>query len=142
MSQEPPRLEGTPESEPQHKRLRKSATERVFFGVAGGIAEYLDVDPILVRVVFVALMFAGLAALLIYVILAIIMPGPNDDADRSTTFRGSPQQALGIVIIIVGALLLLGNLHFFRWIPWNVTWPAALIVIGLVIFMSQSRSTR
>ena len=43
-------------------------------GVCGGIAEYLDVDPTLVRLITVALFFAGTLSLWVYIIAAIIIP--------------------------------------------------------------------
>ena len=55
------------------KRFRKSADKRLF-GVCGGIAEYLDVDPTLVRILWVVLvLFAG-TGLLLYIVLALLMP--------------------------------------------------------------------
>ena len=58
------------------KRLTKSATDRMFAGVCGGLAEYFDVDPTLVRVGYVlfSLVSAAFPGLLVYIILAIIMP--------------------------------------------------------------------
>ena len=43
-------------------------------GVCGGIAEYLNVDPTLVRLITVALFFAGTLSLWVYIIAAIIIP--------------------------------------------------------------------
>ncbi len=57
------------------KRLTKSLTDRVLFGVCGGLAEYLGWDSTLVRVIFVILTLAGIGSpILIYVILAVVMP--------------------------------------------------------------------
>lgn len=58
------------------KKLKRSADDRMLAGVAGGLAEYLDIDPVLVRILFViiALLGGGFAGILIYVILWIIMP--------------------------------------------------------------------
>ncbi|MFZ5824914.1 MAG: PspC domain-containing protein [Bacillota bacterium] len=41
------------------------------------MAEYLDLDPVLVRILFLLSLFIGGTGLLIYVVLAIIMPGPD-----------------------------------------------------------------
>lgn len=58
------------------KRLVKS-TNRKLWGVAGGLAEYFDVDPTLVRVGFVVLCFiCALAGIVGYVALAVLMPSP------------------------------------------------------------------
>jgi len=57
------------------KRLYKSRSERMLFGVSGGMAEYFDLDPTLVRIawVVIALLTAGMG-FLAYVALAIIVP--------------------------------------------------------------------
>lgn len=56
-------------------RLFRSRDERVLAGVAGGLADYLDVDPSLVRVVWVILaLFSGGAFLIVYVVMALVVP--------------------------------------------------------------------
>ena len=60
----------------QHvKRLYRSRHERVFGGVCGGIGEYLNVDPVVVRLIWVVLtlltMFMGI---IVYLIAWIIIP--------------------------------------------------------------------
>ncbi len=56
-----------------HQRLLRSRTDKVIAGVAGGIGQYLAIDPVLVRLAFVALCFTGVGILL-YPILWVIMP--------------------------------------------------------------------
>ena len=56
------------------KRLYKSEDNRILCGVCGGVAEYLGVDPTLVRLVWVLITLAAGAGLLLYIIAAIIMP--------------------------------------------------------------------
>lgn len=46
----------------------------MIWGVCGGIAKYFNVDPTMVRLIAVLTLFFGLAGLLIYVILAIVVP--------------------------------------------------------------------
>ena len=56
------------------KKLHKSATDRKLAGVCGGVAEYLDVDPTVVRVIWaIGSAFAG-AGVIAYIACAIIMP--------------------------------------------------------------------
>ena len=55
-------------------RLHRSATDKKLFGVCGGIGEYFGVDPTIVRLAFVALTFAGGAALPVYILAALIIP--------------------------------------------------------------------
>lgn len=56
------------------KKLLKSATNRMLAGVCGGVAEYLGVDPTVVRLVWAIFTILGGAGLLAYIIAAIIMP--------------------------------------------------------------------
>jgi phage shock protein C len=55
------------------ERLMRSRSERIIAGVAGGIAQYLSIDPVITRLAFIALMFTGVGVLL-YPILWVIMP--------------------------------------------------------------------
>jgi phage shock protein C len=56
------------------KRLFRSTQDRMFAGVCGGIAEYLEVDPTLVRLVFAALTLLGGPGIIIYIVLMLIVP--------------------------------------------------------------------
>ena len=61
------------------RKLMRSRTHKIIAGVCGGIAEYLDVDPTIVRIVYVAAsIFSALfPGLLAYIILAFLMPMPD-----------------------------------------------------------------
>jgi phage shock protein PspC (stress-responsive transcriptional regulator) len=61
--------------------LRRTTDDRVIGGVAGGIAEWLDVDVVLVRVAFVVLAVFGGSGLVVYLLAWLFVPA--DDADRS-----------------------------------------------------------
>lgn len=60
------------------KRLYKSRTNKKVAGVCGGIGEYFDIDPTLVRLGFVALSFLAGGGLLVYIVAAIIIPEKAD----------------------------------------------------------------
>lgn len=61
------------------KRLYKSTRNVMVSGVCGGIAEYLGIDPSLVRLIWVILSLAGFGTgLLIYIACAIILPKDTD----------------------------------------------------------------
>ena len=60
------------------KKLYKSSTDKKLDGVCAGVAEYLDVDPTLIRLAWVIFTFFGGSGILAYIIAAIIMPrNPN-----------------------------------------------------------------
>ena len=56
------------------KRLYKSSTDKKVCGVCGGIASYFDVDPTVIRLIWVIFTLAGGSGLIAYIIAAIIMP--------------------------------------------------------------------
>ena len=56
------------------KRLYRSVKDRVLGGVCGGLGKYINIDPVLVRVVWAILFFAAGAGLLAYIIAWIIVP--------------------------------------------------------------------
>ena len=55
-------------------RLHKSSTDKKLAGVCGGIAEYLKVDPAIVRLVTVVLMFGWGSGILAYLVCALVLP--------------------------------------------------------------------
>jgi phage shock protein C len=60
------------------KRLTRSRRNRQLAGVCGGLAEYFGVDPTLIRVAFVLVtIFAG-TGLLLYIILALVIPEADE----------------------------------------------------------------
>ena len=58
----------------QDKRLYKSETNKVIGGVCGGLGEYFGIDPTILRIIAVVLIFAHGAGLLIYLIAWLCMP--------------------------------------------------------------------
>lgn len=60
----------------EQKRLYKSKTNRVLFGVCGGLGEYFNIDPTLIRLIMALLICGAGTGLLAYIIAAIIMPEP------------------------------------------------------------------
>lgn len=60
----------------EEKKLMRSNTNKVIAGVLGGLAEYLSVDPTMVRIVYTILTLctAAFPGLLIYIIMLLIMP--------------------------------------------------------------------
>lgn len=57
------------------KKLFRSDNNRILAGVCGGVGEYLDIDPTVVRVVYVLLsLLTAFAGLLVYIVLCLIIP--------------------------------------------------------------------
>ncbi|MBI4809917.1 MAG: PspC domain-containing protein [Ignavibacteriales bacterium] len=104
------------------RRLYKSRRNKVIDGVCGGIAEYFDVDPTIVRLLWVLLTLMGGSGFILYIIAMIIMPVNPDHlvAPQSTTNNGSPDKRrfFGVMLILVGAFILLMNVGWF----WGFGW--------------------
>ncbi len=86
--------EQTPPTEPQslprpttppQRRLERSKDDRMFTGVAGGIAKYLGVDATLVRIVTVGLTLLGGAGALLYIAALLLMPEEGEPSGRPSS---------------------------------------------------------
>lgn len=140
----------------QAQRLYRSREDRLLFGVAGGLAEYFDVDPVLIRMGWVLLAVATVGiALLLYIVLAIIVPKgrepvsgsrpgedtPGDDSDSVVDAVPAPgpikrhvaRNVLGIGLIVVGMIVLLYQLDVIGAIRWDIVWPAGIVLLGIAI---------
>lgn len=58
----------------ENKRLYRSSTDYKLAGVCGGIGEYFNIDPTLIRLGWIVFSVAGGAGLLAYIIAALVMP--------------------------------------------------------------------
>jgi len=64
------------------RRLYRSDSDRMLFGVCGGIAEYLDVDPTIIRLLWAVGTIASFGfGIVLYIIAAIIMPRKQERRD-------------------------------------------------------------
>lgn len=118
------------------RRLVRSTSDRMVAGVAGGIAAYLDVDPVLVRIAFVLLTIAGGAGLLAYLVAWLLMPEEPWQPGQPVPVRaragdGTPHRTL--LLVGLGAVLLFvaADRPFFR--NGGVWWALALLAVGLVL---------
>ncbi len=69
----------------EEKHLRRSK-DQMIAGVAAGVAEYFDIDPVIIRLAFVALALLGGHGVLIYIIMWIVMPpAPGESATAPTS---------------------------------------------------------
>ena len=130
------------------KRLAKS-TDKKLFGVAGGVAEYFEIDPTLARVGFVVLCFCFFPlAIVAYLAMAFMMPSPStaapisSDAAAEIVENGKEtsnrRYLLGWAVVGIGILIVIANLDIFSWPSWGLI-AAVLIGSGLVLLTRRSR---
>jgi phage shock protein C len=131
---------------PAEPRLARSRDDRVIAGVCGGLARYLGIDPVLVRIAALLLIFAGGVGILLYVIGWIAMPEEPDEnavADDGTApsvdelERRRGAAILGLVFVVLGIFFLLDEV----WpdLSWRYVWPVALIAVGFAIVLRGRR---
>lgn len=75
------------------KRLTKSSNNIVITGTLGGVGEYLNIDPTIIRIIFIAMCFSGFPIFL-YIIAAMVMPSGkgNQDTRRYNNYYGEREQ--------------------------------------------------
>jgi phage shock protein C len=146
------------------KRFYRSTIDKKIAGVAGGLADYFDIDPLLVRLIFVILAFAGGGGVLIYIILWIVTPERPfelNQTQNSSTMENqqssygdqkSPEETKqqksgypenrnrgnligGLVLITLGILFLADE--FIPNINFGDLWPIILIVIGAGLLINS-----
>jgi phage shock protein C len=125
----------------QVRRLRRSP-DRMVAGVAGGIADYVQIDPTIVRLVF-ALLFilgAGIPWLLVYVLLWILMPEASAGESPTRTENGAdPGLVFGVLLVGLGLLFLTNQFALARFVGFGAAraaWPLLLIGAGAMLFLA------
>ena len=122
-------------------RLHRSATDRLCCGVCGGIAQYLSLDSSLVRFAFIVGTLWGGMGLLLYIVLAIVLPTDEQTAVRSSLSSERSQMLAGLLLVALGGLLLAANMGWAPWLSWSLFWPGVLILVGLGVLLRNPRTT-
>ncbi|MBK7894584.1 MAG: PspC domain-containing protein [Candidatus Promineifilaceae bacterium] len=135
-------------------KLTRSETDKMIAGVCGGLAEYLNLDPVWVRLLFVLLFFASGIGAPIYLVLWVIMPreavaGESgstvlqdnfDDLSQTVSSkmgRLNRPSTIGTILILFGIYFLLSQLGWFHWVNGVVFWSIALIGGGIYLLLRR-----
>ncbi|MBT6964351.1 MAG: PspC domain-containing protein [Lentimicrobiaceae bacterium] len=133
------------------KKLYRVKDKEVFGGVCAGLAEYFNIDVVLVRVIFVLLALFGGGGVLIYIILWIAVPNkpyqhPNikneTDSDPSVVNTEEVQKKetesnsnggliAGVILILLGVIFL--GQRIFPIYNIGDLWPLILVVVGVIL---------
>jgi phage shock protein C len=136
MTGPPFETSGQASSPVRSRRLYRSRQDRIVAGVCGGLGHYFNVEPVLVRIGFVALTFAGGAGILVYLLAAILIPQATAEEDFARADATSVSQGrlvFGGLLIVVGAYLLVRE--FMPGFSDQIIWASVLIAIGLAVVL-------
>lgn len=144
--------------------LYRSTSNRVLGGVAAGLAEYVAIDPVFIRLLFVILALINGVGLLAYMVLWVCIPSQDKGPYKQGTLKDNAQDISQTVqrtaqtwdspanpvrpwaawiLIAIGICLLLVTTglaaYFFSFAGHigNYIWPIILIVIGLIIIVRK-----
>ncbi|MEO6686013.1 MAG: PspC domain-containing protein [Dyadobacter sp.] len=136
------------------KKLHRIPDQAVFGGVASGIAQYLQIDVVIVRVLFVVMLFLPIPPSfgwtgILYIILWAVLPTGTADVHNFDTVASKPHDPVAdkkrsdqTVKILGGALVLFGIFMLVDDFPiWYEIkpyfWPVALIIVGAFLILRQ-----
>ena len=149
--------ERTERSSAPPRLLRRRTSDRVLGGVAGGLGDYFNVDPLLVRIAFVALMIFGGAGLVLYVVAWLLIPAEGQDSSKVESFFSrlglTPRRIAWIGLAFIVLVLILnipigGPLDgsgtvFIGPLPGmnpGALWALAIIVVGIVLLRRRENA--
>lgn len=146
----------------EKKRLYRSQTNQIIAGVCGGLGEYFEVDPTIIRIIFVILTVWGGAGILLYIVGILVIPypegakpkGKQQSIDKELKEKaaamevsleeqirdGGGSKIIGFILIFLGIFFLLKN--FIPWFDFHYLWPLLLIIIGLLVIIGGKKGLR
>ena len=117
-------------------RLRRSRADRKVAGVAGGLARHLDIDPLILRVAFVVLVFFGGAGLILYGACWLLVP--EDGSERAAISLDERSRTVALLIVgAIAALALVGDSWGAFWFPW----PIAVVALVALWLLTRNNPT-
>ena len=120
------------------RRLSRSGTSKAVAGVCGGLGEYLGVDPVFIRLIWLAVLFFGGTGLLLYLIAWIVLPISNEGTRMNGMGKTDAGKIFGVIFIIVAiALLGSGSGWNFEFIPREWLAPISLVALGFAFLLRR-----
>ena len=112
--------------------VERSSEDRMVAGVCSGLSRYLNIDPVIMRVILVALTFAGFAGVILYAGAWLFLP--SDDQPKSVAAKwfkldDNEEQVRVVGLIVAGIVAITAGTGFF-----DGNWSAPFPWVGLVAF--------
>lgn len=133
------------------KKLFRSKQNRMIGGVCAGFAEYLNLDPVLIRIVWIVMVIWGGIGFLAYLAGLILMPeNPAEIVAPRTPERRNGNSSLiwGVLLILFGLFFLSDEFNFWdfhwfffwpRFFQWHLVWPILIIFAGIIYIILSVR---
>ena len=129
------------------KKIYRSKKDSIIGGVCGGIAEYFEIDPTLVRLLAILIVFVGGVGIIAYIAAWIIIPqNPEEVLEQEQAYSSSEGHEDrnkhvwgGLILVFLGLFFLIRS--FFPHFILVKFWPIILIVVGIgLIIQSLTRN--
>lgn len=124
-------------------KLYRSKTNKILAGVCGGLGEYFRIDPLIIRIVWIAVATGGIGIPL-YILAIFLLPSKprnefyeSEDPFTEAVDEGRNGLALGGVLVLIGIVFLLKEV--FQWFDMKVFFPLVLIIVGGGLILNQRR---
>jgi phage shock protein C len=126
------------------RKIYRSRVDSKIAGVCGGIAEYFNIDPVIVRILAVVSILAKGAGLVAYLIAWIVIPkarlGNEEEAITIDSEKSGFWRSIwpGVILVALGGVFLLDNV--FWWFNFNdYFWPIILMGVGALLIYNSTR---
>lgn len=144
-------------------KIYRSSKNAILGGICRGLAESLEINPTILRIIFVLLTVFGGSGILIYIILWIVIPANSqitvskdslkenfeEIKDRTKKFAhdiklnksiAKTQDNRGwiaLIVVLIGLVFLFNNYGLGEVINFGKLWPLILVVIGITLFLRK-----
>jgi signal transduction histidine kinase len=133
----------TPTAAPRREPLRRDSAHRLVAGVCAGIGRHLRIDPLIVRIVFVAAATAGGVGIILYGLAWVLVPVDDSAPGTTSTWarrlprgRGAIEVAIGMGLVTLAFLLPMRAVGI--WFADAIVWPVVLLAAGAGMLWRQS----
>ena len=142
------------------KRLYRSRSKKIVAGIGGGLGEYLDIDPVIIRIIIILITIFNGIGLLIYIIMWIVIPEEPYSATSDHNKYGEGAEAkpdtgnissenivnenepkssggrivFGIILILIGLVFL--SEKYFPFLDFEFVFAVGLIVLGVSLLFN------
>ncbi|MBN1464789.1 PspC domain-containing protein [candidate division KSB1 bacterium] len=133
------------------KKLYRAGKGHVIGGVCAGFADYLSIDVVILRVLWLVLtLIQGVGAIAYIICLVLIPKNPEHEKLPASEQKKAENTGLyiGIALVVIGLTVAFNNWFHFRWwdldwlfvrLHWNIVWPVLLIIFGVWYIYRSSR---